>query len=178
MRFTSALLAGGLALLAAAGQVKAGTEENRGRERESEKRPPPEGPGIEEHIPFFQKELGLTAEQIQAVTAVLNENREKMRDLAERRQDTAAELQRLLAAEEPEETAVVETMRRHADITIELMRFRLRIRKEINKILTPEQRERMAELRERMRKRLREAGPRGGRFENQPQGRRFPGPKR
>ncbi len=111
------------------------------------------GPGARHFLNRLAKKLGLTADQKKQIGALLKAEREQngptMQKLAEgrRRMDRAAE------ATTFDEAAVKTLAANQATLLQEMMVNRARTRHQIDALLTPEQREKAAKLRERMKHR-------------------------
>ena len=84
--------------------------------------------------------LNLTDEQQEKVFAIQEQNRRKNFDTMSKMRSEAFKLRRMLNAENIDSKAVVEQQKKVDDLRRDMLASRLEARKEMEKVLTPEQR--------------------------------------
>ncbi len=98
-------------------------------------------------------ELGLSAEKRAEMKERMQEMREKMVELNSVRDAAKADFERLLEADSIDESAVLQAVDKLTQATGDIMKARVKAKIAISKMLTPEQKARMKELRQRMKQR-------------------------
>jgi Spy/CpxP family protein refolding chaperone len=104
------------------------------------------GPGglLEEHV----DQLGLDEETREAIRDVVRESRESSEELRDELRGLHREMKRALSQDAPDESAVMLLADRIGMLETSLHKHRLAAMLAIRSVLTPEQREQLAELRE------------------------------
>ena len=137
--------------------------------------PPPNrgegGPGepmAEAQQARLNSELGLNTNQADAIRKIMYDTRRNMIQLRADQEAARAEIEFQMDSDAPDEKAVMAACEKLGQVNAEIARNRVRNQLEVSKILTPEQREKMKQLRERMKQRRdsrrRESGGEEGRM--------------
>jgi Spy/CpxP family protein refolding chaperone len=118
------------------------------------------GPGPERFIEQHAEELGLSAETREAIERIVEEARDRSEDLRGELRDGHDEMRDLLMEAMPDEEAVMEQADAINALELQQRKNRLKAMIAIRGLLTPEQREKLVEIREGAAFR-RNRGPRG-----------------
>lgn len=128
----------------------------------------------------LSSELGLSTNQAGAVRKIMYETRRKTIQLRADQEAARTDIEFQMDSDTPDEKALMAACEKLGQINAEIARNRVQNQLEMNKILTPEQRDKMKQLRERMKKRMEarrselggerrfKAGQPGGGPENRP----------
>ena len=98
-------------------------------------------------------ELGLNTNQTSAIRKIMYETRKKMIQLRADQEAAREDIEFQMDSDTPDEKAVMDACEKLGQVNAEIARNRVRNQLEMSKILTPEQREKMKQLRERMKQR-------------------------
>jgi Spy/CpxP family protein refolding chaperone len=108
----------------------------------------------------MKKELGLNDEQMKKIAAINNEHHKKMLEFREKIAPKEIQLERLLLEDTVDLGKVKSLLREISDLKVEVHMLMIQHRLDIEKVLTPEQKEKMKAHRKHMMK-MRGPGPEG-----------------
>lgn len=114
---------------------------------------PPRGAGPDRFIEEHAAQLGLDDETLQAIDGVVEESRERGRELSEDLREMHREMRDLLSQDAPEKSAVMQQAEAIGQAETELHKHRLAALLEIRAMLTEEQRAELTRIREETRTR-------------------------
>lgn len=114
----------------------------------------PGGPHLERFLEREAEALGLDAETTAAIRQVLEQGRERARELEDARRDARSVMHDLLSQDAPDEEAVMRQAETIGEIEIEQSKHRLKALLQVHALLTPEQRALLREKRGRRREAL------------------------
>lgn len=97
--------------------------------------------------------LGLSDEKRAELKEQIQQMRQQMIELKSERDATQKEIEQLLEADSIDESAVWKAVDKMTQVTGDILKARVKTRIEISKLLTPEQKARMKELRQQMKQR-------------------------
>jgi Spy/CpxP family protein refolding chaperone len=103
--------------------------------------------GDERHLERMTDRLGLNDAQRAAVRTALDQSRPQLREIQDKLRANRQALRDLTAADTLDENRVRQLAQEQGQLHAEMIVQRTRVRSEIHKVLTPEQRERMHERR-------------------------------
>lgn len=101
----------------------------------------------------LSSELGLNTNQASAVKKIMHETSKKMIQLNADQEAARADIELQMDSDTPDEKAVMAACEKLGQINAEIARNRVQNQLEMSKILTPEQRGKMKQLRARMKQR-------------------------
>ena len=111
------------------------------------------GPGAKHFLNRMAKELGLTADQKKQIGAILKAEQEQNAPTLKKLAEGRRQLDQAAEAATFDEAAVKALAANQAALMQEMMVSRARTRNQIHALLTPEQRDKAAKLREKMKHR-------------------------
>ena len=117
-----------------------------------------EGPMAEGHQFRLHSELSLDSAQAEAIRKIMYDTRQSMIQLRADQEAARAAIEFQMDSDTPDEKAVMAACEKLGQVNAEIARNRVRNQMEISKLLTPEQREKMKQLRERMKQRRENRG--------------------
>jgi Spy/CpxP family protein refolding chaperone len=107
----------------------------------------------------MKKELGLNDEQVKKIAAINNEHHKKMLEFREKIAPKEIQLERLLLEDTVDLGKVKALLREISDLKVEVHMLMIQHRLDIEKVLTPEQKEKMKQHRKHMMKKMKGHGP-------------------
>jgi Spy/CpxP family protein refolding chaperone len=107
----------------------------------------------------MKKELGLNDEQMKKIAAINNDHHKKMLEFREKIAPKEIQLERMLLEDQVDLGKVKALLREISDLKVEVHMLMIQHRLDIEKVLTPEQKEKMKQHRKHMMKKMKGHGP-------------------
>ena len=107
----------------------------------------------------MKKELGLNDEQLKKIAAINNEHHKKMLEFREKIAPKEIQLERLLLEDQVDLGKVKALLRDISDLKVEVHMLMIQHRLDIEKVLTPEQKDKMRQHRKHMMEKMKGHGP-------------------